>query len=172
MPDFQNWSFIIRCSLIILFLTTFFSQGSVSSLTVLIFTRTVWYSNTIFVHKVKYKESVGELNIVVSLFGSYGWSFRESHDQQSCDILTTEFYHFWVLDMSQRGPLSFVSVFSCRTYVQIIPCEPFPYIRKNVSFYLLLCSTSSSDEQLLYSFIVWDSLSCTIYVYKMYVIVV
>ena len=120
---------------------------------------------------------VGELNIVFSLLGSYGQSFWQSRDRWSCDISRSEFYPFLVADSSWRGPLFFVSVFSSNTLMQIMLCEPFLYTRRNVSFYWMPCSTSSSVEQLLYLFYGLGLLSyfvimCTVYVYKMYIIAV
>ena len=68
---------------------------------------------------------------MVSLLGSYERRFG-----QSCDVLRSEFYIFLVAHTSQRGPLSFVSVFLSRRCEQIILREPLPYTRKNVSFNL------------------------------------
>ena len=43
---------------------------------------------------------VGELNIVVTLLGIHGQSFRLSHDRWSSDISRSKFYHFLVSEPS------------------------------------------------------------------------
>ena len=108
--------------------------------------------------------------------GSYRWSFQESCDHWSCDISRSDFNSFWYQTPDEEDVL-FRLLSWCSTCVQIIPCGPLPYTSKKYWFLTAAISILVLCNSLCTFFTLWDSMSCflimyTMYLYKMYVVVV
>ena len=98
--------------------------------------------------------SVGKLNIVVSLFGRCRWSFWESCDVWSWEILRSQFYIFFD---SRNCPLS--PLLQTAHVCKLSLMEHFPEPEKCKSLttaigLLVLCNC------LCTFFTLWDSMSC------------
>ena len=91
--------------------------------------------------------------LVVSLSGSYGWSFRESRDRWPCDNSRSEFHSFLVADTGRKGHVFRLRFFDQHVCSSYSVWTFFPYTRKKKKKFLTtVISAAGSVKRRMYIF--------------------
>ena len=107
-------------------------------------------------------DNIGKLNIVVSLFGSYGRNFQETHDNWSCDISGSVF-NFFLLPET-RGTL-FHLFFMQHVHAKYPVWTFYLHQKKKSKFLTTVISLFALWNNLCTFFTLWNSMSYFLIMY-------